>query len=412
MLSPLPLGIGLRYVRSRRRSFFVSFITWVSVLGVCLGVAALITVLSVMNGFEGELRSRLLALSAHATLTRPGASADELLALAAAARPLPQVEGAAPFVEVQGLMSSGPLLSAATVRGVEPRAEASVGELGESLIVGSLDDLAAGSRRVILGRVLASELAVRPGDAVTLLLPRTDDSGGLVPEIAAFTVAGLFEVGLADHDATLAIVPLADLLQLAGGTAPAGVRLKFDDVLAAPRLARETAAALGGGVQARDWTQDHAAYFHAIRLEKIMMAVILMLIVAVAAFNIIASLVMVVSDKRTDIAILRTLGMDRAAVVGIFVTQGTLIGWLGHRGGNRAGPGAGLQHRRDRAGAGTAARLPGLRRGRLLHQHHPVRSAAAGRDAGRRVRLRADAAGHPLPGAARRGHAAGGGVAL
>ncbi len=329
MLTPLPLGIGLRYVRSRRRSFFVSFITWVSVLGVCLGVAALITVLSVMNGFEGELRSRLLALSAHATLRLPGATAGELAALAGRARSLPGVEGAAPFVEVQGLLSTGAQLSAAIVRGIDPDAESAVGELGQSMLVGGPGDLVAGSRRMILGRVLAAELAVRDGDAVTVLLPRTDESGGLVPEIGAFTVAGVFEVGLADHDATLAIVPLADLMQLTGGAAPAGVRLKFDDVLAAPRLARATAAALGGAVEARDWTQDHAAYFHAIRLEKIMMAVILMLIVAVAAFNIIASLVMVVSDKRTDIAILRTLGMDRATVVGIFVTQGTLIGWLG-----------------------------------------------------------------------------------
>ena len=329
MLTPLPLGIGLRYVRSRRRSFFVSFITWVSVLGVCLGVAALITVLSVMNGFEGELRNRLLALSAHATLQRSGATAADLSALAVRADALPHVEGAAPFVEVQGLLAAGSLLSAATVRGIDPRAEAVVGELGASMIMGSLDDLATGSRHVILGRVLAAELAARPGDTVTLLLPRADDSGGLTPEIGAFIVSGLFEVGLADHDATLAIVPLADLLQLSGGAAPAGVRLKFDDALAAPRLARETAASLGDGVQVRDWTQDHAAYFHAIRLEKIMMSVILTLIVAVAAFNIVASLVMVVSDKRTDIAILRTLGMDRATVVGIFVTQGTLIGWLG-----------------------------------------------------------------------------------
>lgn len=329
MLTPLPLGIGLRYVRSRRRSFFVSFITWVSVLGVCLGVASLITVLSVMNGFEGELRNRLLALSAHATLRLPDATAAELSALATRAAVLPGVAAAAPFVEVQGLLSTGPQLSAATVRGIDPQAESTVGELGRSMIVGAADDLVAGSRRMVLGRVLAAELGAQPGDSVTVLLPRTDEHGGLTPEIGAFTVSGAFEVGLADHDATLALVPLADLMQLTGGAAPAGVRLRFDEVLAAPRLAREAAAALGGGAEVRDWTEDHAAYFHAIRLEKIMMAVILLLIVAVAAFNIIASLVMVVSDKRTDIAILRTLGMDRSTVVGIFVTQGTLIGWLG-----------------------------------------------------------------------------------
>jgi lipoprotein-releasing system permease protein len=329
MLTPLPLGIGLRYVRSRRRSFFVSFITWVSLAGVCLGVAALITILSVMNGFEGELRDRLLALSAHATLSEPGAPEGRLVALAAQARAEPHVAGAAPYVELQGLLSTGEKLSGATVRGIEADAEAAVGELGEAMLAGSLADLTAGSRHMIVGRVLAAELGAQPGDTVTVLLPRADSDGNLVPEIGAFKVSGIFEIGLADHDATLALVPLADLESLAGSAAPSGVRIKFDDALAAPSLSRELAARMGGQLKVRDWTEDHAAYFHAIRLEKTMMTAILMLIVAVAAFNIVASLVMVVSDKRTDIAILRTLGLSRGAVVAIFMTQGTVIGWLG-----------------------------------------------------------------------------------
>jgi len=329
MLSPLPLGIGLRYVRSRRRSFFVSFITWVSLAGVCLGVAALITILSVMNGFEGELRGRLLALSAHATLSRPGAGEQDLQHLAAAARSREHVMGAAPYVELQGLISSRTALAGGTVRGIEPQDEAGVGELSDAMLTGSLDQLSAGSGRMILGRVLAAELAVQPGDTVTVLLPRTDADGNLTPEIGAFTVSGLFEIGLADHDGTLALVPMADLMRLAGPAAPAGVRVRFDDALAAPVLAQGLAASLDPGLQVRDWSEDHAAYFHAIRLEKTMMTIILLLIVAVAAFNIVASLVMVVSDKRTDIAILRTLGMPRASVAGIFVTQGAVIGWLG-----------------------------------------------------------------------------------
>jgi len=329
MLSPLPLGIGLRYVRSRRRSFFVSFITWVSLLGVCLGVAALITILSVMNGFEGELRSRLLALSAHATLLRPGASGDELAALAVRAAEEPGVTGAAPYIEVQGLLSTGSHLSGGTVRGIDPAAEGRIGQLDEAMIAGSLGDLVSGSRRMVLGRVLAADLAVRLGDTVTVLLPRADATGNLVPEIGAFTVSGLFEIGLADHDATLALVPLGDLALLGGESAPAGVRITFDDPLEAPGRTGALAARLGGPLETRDWTQDHAAYFHAIRLEKTMMTLILMLIVAVAAFNIVASLVMVVSDKRTDIAILRTLGLARRSVVAIFMTQGTVIGWLG-----------------------------------------------------------------------------------
>jgi len=329
MLSPLPLGIGLRYVRSRRRSFFVSFITWVSLLGVCLGVAALITILSVMNGFEGELRSRLLALSAHATLVLPGASGDELATLAGRAAAEAGVTGAAPYLEVQGLLSTGAQLSGGTVRGIDPAAEARIGQLDESMIAGSLDDLVPGSRRMVLGRVLAADLAVRLGDTVTVLLPRADSSGNLVPEIGAFRVSGIFEIGLADHDATLALVPLGDLALLGGPAAPAGVRVTFDDPLQAPARTGALASRLGGPLEARDWTQDHAAYFHAIRLEKTMMTLILMLIVAVAAFNIVASLVMVVSDKRTDIAILRTLGLARRSVVGIFMTQGTVIGWVG-----------------------------------------------------------------------------------
>ncbi len=329
MLNPLPLGIGLRYVRSRRRSFFVSFITWVSLAGVCLGVAALITVLSVMNGFEGELRSRLLALSAHATLGLPQADEAALDRLAAEARAQPGVVGAAPYVEVEALLSAGRQLSAARIRGIEATAESTVGELGSAMLAGSLASLEPGSANAVLGRLLAGQIGARLGDTVTVLLPRTDATGGLVPQIGSFTVTGIFEVGLADHDATLALVPFADLAALAGAAAPAGVRLKFADPMTAPAQARATAAALGPGVTARDWTEDHAAYFHAIRLEKTMMTVILLLIVAVAAFNIVASLVMVVSDKRTDIAILRTLGLGKGSVVGIFVTQGTVIGWVG-----------------------------------------------------------------------------------
>jgi len=329
MLTPLPLGIGLRYVRSRRRSFFVSFITWVSLAGVCLGVAALITILSVMNGFEGELRDRLLALSAHATLSEEGAGEARLEQLAAAARDAQHVVGAAPYVELQGLLSSGSRLAGATVRGILPADEAGAGELSQAMIAGSLEALAPGSGNMVLGRVLAAELAVQPGERITILLPRAAADGALDPQIAAFTVSGLFEVGLADHDASLALVPLSDLAALAGPSAPAGVRVRFDDALAAPMLARSLAAGLHPGLDVRDWTEDHAAYFHAIRLEKTMMTIILLLIVAVAAFNIVASLVMVVSDKRTDIAILRTLGLPKASVAGIFVTQGTIIGWLG-----------------------------------------------------------------------------------
>lgn len=329
MFRPLPLGIGLRYVRSRRQSFFVSFITWVSLLGVALGVAALITVLSVMNGFEGELRTRLLALSAHVTVTDPTHASHDWSRLATLARDVPGVAGAAPFVEVEGLLANGGQLAPARVRGVDADAEAQVASLAPAMQSGSLDDLKPGSARVLLGRVLAMNLGASPGDRITLLLPRTGAGGGLEPEVASLEVAGVFEVGLSDHDSVLAFMNRADLSRLAGAAAPAGIRLRLDDPFAAPVLGKVVLAALEPGLVATDWSEEHAAYFRAIRLEKTMMTLILLLIVAVAAFNIVASLVMVVAEKRTDIAILRTLGLSPRGVVGIFMTQGTVIGWGG-----------------------------------------------------------------------------------
>ncbi len=327
MLTPLPLGLGLRYVRARKHQYFVSFISWVSLLGVCLGVAALITILSVMNGFEGELRSRLLALAAHATLPAP-ADVGALETLAIGARKQAGVTDAQPFIEVQGLASNGPQLAGIALRGI------AVPDLGPdeplrlAMKEGSLDALVPGSDRIALGRALAVELGVGIGDTVTVLLPRMDADGGLTPHIGAFEVAGLFEIGLADHDAVMGFAALQDVSRLAGPSAPAGVHLFFADAFDAPIIAPAVAKALGTG-PARDWTVDHAAYFRAIRLEKTMMTVILLLIVSVAAFNIVASLVMVVAEKRSDIAILRTMGLSRAGVIGAFIVQGTIIGWIG-----------------------------------------------------------------------------------
>jgi lipoprotein-releasing system permease protein len=281
-----------------------------------------------MNGLEGELRERLLALSAHATFSDEDARPAGLAALAARLRGEPEVSAAAPFIEVEALASSGPYLAPARLRGVDVAAEASVGELARAMASGSLEDLRAGSNRVVLGRILAADLGVAVGDRVTLLLPRAAEDGALDPQIGAFEVAGLFEAGLADHDATLALAALDDVAAFAGPGAPSGVHVRFADALLAPQLARSVAARLPR-VAVRDWTEDHSAYFRAIRLEKLMMTVMLLLIVAVAAFNIVASLVMVVSEKRKDIAILRTLGLGRGSVSAVFLTQGTLIGWLG-----------------------------------------------------------------------------------
>lgn len=327
MLTPLPLGLGLRYVRARQHQYFVSFISWVSLAGIALGVAALIAILSVMNGFEGELRTRLLSLTAHATL--PGtADAGSLRRLADRARQVPGVVSAEPFVEVQGLLSNGPTLSGAVLRGIDARDFRPGMALHDAMIDGDLASLAPASRRVVLGRVLAAQLQAVIGTPLDMLLLRAGADGALAPRIGAFETAGIYEVGLADHDSTLAFAALEDVAALAGPSATAGVRVFFADPFEAPARTRTLAAALGVR-GASDWTEEHTAYFRAIRIEKAMMSVILLLIVAVAAFNIVASLVMVVSEKRNDIAILRTLGFPRSGVIGTFIVQGTLIGWIG-----------------------------------------------------------------------------------
>ena len=327
MLMPLPLGLGLRYVRARQHQYFVSFISWVSLAGICLGVAALIAILSVMNGFEGELRTRLLALAAHATLPAPADPAG-LRALAERARAEPGVASAEPFIEVQGLVSHGATLAGTVLRGIDWRDQGDGGALARAMVEGRVSDLRPGSRNVALGRALAFQVQAAVGDAVSVLLLRAGDGGALAPKIGAFTMTGSFEIGLADHDVTLAFASLEDVAALAGPSATAGLRIFYADPFEAPRRTPALAASLGTAA-GTDWTREHAAYFRAIRLEKTMMTIILLLIVAVAAFNVVASLVMVVAEKRNDIAILRTLGLSRGGVVATFIVQGTVIGWTG-----------------------------------------------------------------------------------
>jgi lipoprotein-releasing system permease protein len=331
MFHPLPVFVGLRYVRTRRQGFFVSFISWVSMLGVCLGVAALITIISVMNGFEGELRGRLVALTAHATVTGPADRMADWRAVADRALAVPGTVGAAPFVDVQAMAGRSGHLMPVVLHGVDLHAEPGVSDIEQHLLEGRLADLTPGSRRAIIGRALAWQLGAQVGDALTVMVPgRELLTGAGRPALQTFEVSGIFEVGLQDHDSTLALVSLQDAAEIAGGGAgPAGIRLRFDDVMAAPVRAAAVAAALGDGFKVRDWSQEHAAYFRAIRIEKTMMSLILMLVVAVAAFNIVAALVMVVNEKRSDIAILRTLGLAPRGIVGVFLTQGLVIGAIG-----------------------------------------------------------------------------------
>ena len=333
MFQPLPVFVGLRYSLAREHSFFVSFITWVSLLGVAIGVTILIVVLSVMNGLASELRDRLLNMSAHATLSEGGAAIPGWRQSIQQLTGAKGLLGAAPYLDTDALLTRQPAMSGAIVRGIDPDMETQISGIADSMREGKLSNLEPGSNRIILGRLLASQLELGVGDTVTVMTPGSGEAGGtkdeLIPILREFTVAGIFEAGLSEDDASLALINLQDAETLRGLAGPTGIRLKFNDVLQAPELARAAAQRLHPTLQLRDWTQENEAYFRAIRIEKTMMSLILMLIIAVAVFNIAATLVMVVSDKRTDIAILRTLGLSPRGVVGVFLTQGVLIGWVG-----------------------------------------------------------------------------------
>lgn len=349
MFQPLPVFVGLRYSLAREHSFFVSFITWVSLVGVALGVAALITVLSVMNGLEAELRTRLLSLTAHATLNAAGAPIRDWRARIQQLQGSPGLVGAAPFLDTDAMLSRAPSMSGAIVRGIDPALEPKVTSIADNLREGRLSDLEPGSNGIILGRMLAYELQAGVGDTVTVMIPGTGAGDAIVPRLRDFHVVGIFEVGLQEHDSVLALVNLQDAEALRGLDGPTGIRLRFYDVLKAPELARIAAARLAPGLQVRDWTQDNEAYFRAIRIEKTMMGLILMLIVAVAVFNIVATLVMVVNDKRTDIAILRTLGLSPGRSRYGVHDSGRAHRLDRRRRRGRSWPGPGAQRRCDRA---------------------------------------------------------------
>jgi len=338
MFHPLSIYVGLRYVRARSSKFFVSFITWTSLLGVCVGVAALIVILSVMNGFEGELRDRLLSLSAQVRVNAaPGAggpiapaAALDWQSAARIARDTPGVAEVTPYAELQALAVRQPEMLPVLLRGIDPAAGAALGELAHAITQGRLADLAPGSGKILVGEVIAERLGLGPGDPLTVLVPTVNAQGTPEPRLRELTVAGVFEVGLQDHDATLLFANLADVRALSpAGAQSEGLQVRLHDALAAPAVAAQLRARLPRSFEVRDWTQDNANYFRAIRIEKTMMSLILLLIVAVAAFNIVAMLVMVVTDKRTDIAIVRTFGAAPRRVMGIFLTQGLVIGWLG-----------------------------------------------------------------------------------
>ncbi|MFN3593774.1 MAG: lipoprotein-releasing ABC transporter permease subunit [Thiobacillaceae bacterium] len=328
---PYELWIGLRYTRAKRRNHFISFISLISMAGIALGVTALIVVLSVMNGFQEELRNRILGVASHLEITGAGESLGDWPGLEAQVRRHPEVRGTAPYVRGQALLANGSNPRGALLRGVLPEREDEVSDLAAAMKAGRLTDLKAGEYNIILGLELARSLGLTPGDKVAVIIPQGSFTpAGLVPRLKRFTVVGVFEAGMYEFDAGLALIHLADAQRLYRlGDAVSGLRVKLADMERAPFVTRELARRLQGDYFLSDWTMSHANFFRAVAIEKRMMALILTLIVAVAAFNIISTLVMVVTDKQADIAILRTLGASPASIMQIFMVQGSLIGVVG-----------------------------------------------------------------------------------
>lgn len=331
MFQPIELFVGLRYTHAKRRTHFISFISMTSMLGIALGVTALITVLSVMNGFERELRDRILGMASHATITTYTGRLDDWVRVRQIAMQHAGVMAAAPFVRGESMLSAGKQVSGAIIRGILPEEEGAVSDVLAHISSGAARHLREGEFGIILGKELAYSLGVGLGDYLTVVSPQIMvGPAGILPRLRRFTVVGVFEVGMYEYDRGVALVHMQDaakLFQL--GDSVTGIRLKLDDLFRAPAIARDIARQLDGDYQVSDWTRQHSNFFRAIRTEKRVMFIILTLIVAVAAFNIVSTLVMVVTDKRADIAILRTLGAAPRSIMMIFVIQGAVIGVLG-----------------------------------------------------------------------------------
>ncbi len=332
MFKPLELFIGLRYTRAKRRNHFISFISMISMLGIMLGVVALIVVLSVMNGFHKEVRERILGMASHATISAVQGGLQDWQSVQAEAEKHPSVIGHAPYVEGQGMLINGQKVSGVLLRGILPEQESKVSDVISAIKIGSVDDLKVGEYNIILGKELAFALGVSTGDRITLVTPQVNVTpAGIMPRLKRFTVAGIFEVGMGDYDRNVALLHIEDAAKLMRlKDSVTGVRLKLTDLYQAPQISRELAMSMGGYYRISDWTMQHRNFFAALQTEKRMMSIILSLIVAVAAFNIVSTLVMVVTDKQSDIAILRTLGASPGSIMGIFIVQGATIGFVGN----------------------------------------------------------------------------------
>ncbi|RZT90064.1 lipoprotein-releasing system permease protein [Azospira oryzae] len=331
MKLPYELLVGLRYTRAKRRNHFISFISLISMAGIALGVAALIVVLSVMNGFQKELRTRILGVASHIQVTAINGELHNWLEVGRQTLQHPEVKAAAPFVQAQAMLSRDETVRGTLVRGVIPELEDKVADFGRFMKAGKLENLQPGGFGIVLGSDLANAMGVTLEDKVTLIAPQgTVTPAGVVPRLRSFTVVGIFEAGMYEYDSGLALIDMSDaqlLYRLGDGVS--GVRLKLDDLFRAPRVARELVPLIQEDAYISDWTRSHANFFRAVQIEKNMMFIILSLIVAVAAFNIVSTLVMAVTDKQADIAILRTLGASPRSIMAVFVVQGALIGVIG-----------------------------------------------------------------------------------
>ncbi len=333
MISPFEWFVGMRYTRSGRgagqRNGFISFIAALSVAGIALGVAALIVVLSVMNGFQKEVRDKMLSVLSHVEVFGNGGMAD-WRAVAEKARQDARIVGAAPFVSGQVVVTRDETVRGAAVRGIDPQAEPTVSDIGLQMRSGKLADLAPGEFGIIIGRVLADQLGLLPGDKLAMIAPQgTVSPAGIIPRLKQFTIRGIFESGHYEYDSTLILAHIADAATFFRVDGASGVRLKTSDMQEAPATARDLAQRLGPNYLVRDWSRENQVWFAAVQVEKRMMFIILTLIIAVAAFNLVSMLVMTVTDKRPDIAILRTLGASPRSILSIFMIQGSMIGLLG-----------------------------------------------------------------------------------
>ena len=331
MFRPKELYIGLRYTRAKRRNGFVSFIALISMLGIALGVAALIVVLSVMNGFGKELRERTLGMTAHATVTGQDGKLSDWRAMQIKVAKHPSVIDSAPFTQNEAMLSNRNRVSGAIIRGVLPQQEPNVSEIADKMVSGKLNDLKPGRFGIILGRELANAMGVFEGEKITVITPQANVTPiGVMPRLRRFTVVGVFEAGMHQFDRSMALMHIEDAQKLFSlGDKVEGVRLKLDDMFSAYVVTHELEQSIGEDYWVRDWTKMHSNLFKALKTEKVVMFIILLLIVAVAAFNIISTLVMTVNEKQADIAILRTIGMTPNSLMWVFIVQGVVIGLVG-----------------------------------------------------------------------------------